>query len=271
MRQTKSDLGTLVAIAAFSAILATMLHEHGGHALACVSLGGHLKELGAFYIECRPDSLTSRDQRIVTFSGPLASFLWGLIAMFCFGRVYRNNSQLKFFVWHFMTINLLMPAGYLLFSGVSNIGDFGLAENGVFYQAQPAWLIRVGLAATGAAAYFGVMRFSSRKMDTFIGGEKQERVDRAQSLSLIAWLAGGVAGLLIGFLNPHGIIIVLISSLASLIGGTSGMAWMMQMLDRKKVTGAEPFVLQRSWAWIAASAVFLAFYAAVLGPTIFIT
>jgi hypothetical protein len=45
---------------------------------------------------------------------------------------------------------------------------------------------------------------------------------------------------------------------------------MMQMLDPRKVTGAEPFVLERSWAWIAASAVFLAFYAAVLGPTIFI-
>ena len=79
-----------------------------------------------------------------------------------------------------------------------------------------------------------------------------------------------MVAVLIGFLNPHGIIIVLAAAVATGVGGTFGLAWMMQMLDPKKVTGAEPFVLERSWAWIAASAVFLAFYAAVLGPTIFI-
>src|SRR5437762_106023 len=133
MKESKSDLGTLVAIAAFSLILATMLHEHGGHALACFSLGGHLNELGAFY------------------------------------------------------------------------------------EVQPEWLIRLGLVGSGLAAYAGVVLFSVRKMDTFIGGEKQERVNRAQLLSLIAWLAGAVAGVLIGFLNPRGIIIVLVSSVASCV------------------------------------------------------
>ena len=270
MKESKSDLRTLVAIAAFSLILATMLHEHGGHALACFSLGGHLKELGAFYVDCQYDSVTSFGDRIVAFAGPLASFLWGLIAMFFFGRLSRKTSPLKFFLWHFGTVNLMIAAGYLLFSGVIGIGDLGLNRSGVFYQAQPERLIRLGLVAIGVAAYLGVVLFSVRKMDTFIGGEKQERIDRAQLLSLIAWLAGGVVAIVIGFLNPRGIIIVLISSVASCVGGTSGLAWMMQMLDRKKVTGAEPFVLERSWAWIAASAVFLAFYAAVLGPTIFI-
>ena len=64
--------------------------------------------------------------------------------------------------------------------------------------------------------------------------------------------------------------IVLISSVASCLGGTSGLAWMMQMLNRKKVTGQAPFVLDRSWAWIIVSVVFLAVYAIVLGPTVFI-
>ena len=97
MKESKSDLRTLVAIAAFSLILATMLHEHGGHALACFSLGGHLKELGAFYVDCQYDSVTSFGDRIVAFAGPLASFLWGLIAMFFFGRFSRKNPPLKFF------------------------------------------------------------------------------------------------------------------------------------------------------------------------------
>ena len=97
MKESKSDLRTLVAIAAFSLILATMLHEHGGHALACFSLGGHLKELGAFYIECQDDSVTSLGNRIVPLAGPFASFLSGLIAMFFFGRFSRKNPPLKFF------------------------------------------------------------------------------------------------------------------------------------------------------------------------------
>ena len=269
MKEPKSDFPTLTAIAAFSMMLATMLHEHGGHALACFSLGGHLKELGAFYVDCQDDSVTRFGGRVVSFAGPFASLLWGLIAMFFFGRLSTKNSPSKFFLWHFGTVNLMCASGYLLFSGVLGIGDLGTRQC-VFYQAQPAWLIRVVLVAVGAAAYFGVMQLSMHRMDTFIGGEKQERIDRAQSLSLIAWLAGGLVAILIGFLNPHGIIIVLISSVASGVGGTSGLAWMMQMLDPRKVTGAEPFVLERSWTSIAGSAVFLAFYAAVLGPTIFL-
>jgi len=79
--------------------------------------------------------------------------------------------------------------------------------------------------------------FSMRKMDTFIGGEGLEQIDHAQRLSLVAWLSGWVAAVLIGFLNPYGIVIVLISSVASSMGGTSGLAWMMQMLNCNKPTG----------------------------------
>ena len=270
MKKNKSDFLTLVAISAFSLILSIMLHEHGGHTLACAALGGHLNELGAFYVDCQYSSVTNFGYRIVAFAGPLASFLWGMMGIFLFNRTSRKNSQLKYFLWHFGTVNLMIATGYFLFSGVIGIGDFGLDQYGVFYQAQPEWLVRVGLTVIGLAAYFGVVLFSMRKMDTFIGGEKLERVNRAQMLSLTAWLTGGVAAILIGFLNPYGIIIVLISSVASCLGGTSGLAWMMQMLDRTKVTGEEPFVLGRNWAWIAASATFLVIYATVLGPTIFI-
>ncbi|MFZ5881099.1 MAG: hypothetical protein ACOY0R_17155 [Chloroflexota bacterium] len=270
MSQSKSDFLTLIAISAFSVILATALHEHGGHALACAALGGNLNELGAFYVDCQYESVTSLGYRFVAFAGPFASLLVGLIGMFIFDRAPRANSQMKFFLWHFATVNLMIAAGYFMFSGILGIGDFGLDQNGVFYQVEPAWLVRVGLTVLGMAAYFGVVFYSMRKMDTFIGGAGQERVNRAQMLSLVAWLSGGVVAVLIGFLNPYGIVIVLISSVASSMGGTSGLTWMMQMLNRKKDTGDAPFILERNWAWIGASAAFLAVYAAVFGPTIFL-
>lgn len=269
MIQPKTDFLTLIAISAFSLMLAILLHEHGGHALACAVLGGHLNELGAFYVDCDYNSVSSIGYRFVAFAGPLASLLTGIIGMFFFDRTSKTKSQRKYFLWHFATVSLMIAAGYFLFSGFTGIGDLGMDQYGVFYQAQPEWVYRVALTLLGLLAYFGVLLFSLRKMDTVIGGEGQERVARAQTLSLTSYLTGGAVAVLIGFLNPHGIIIVLISSVASCLGGTSGLSWMMQLLDRKKHTDDAPFTLQRSWAWVIFSIVFVLAYAIILGPTIY--
>ena len=157
----------------------------------------------------------------------------------------------------------------MLFSGVAGIGDLGTTESGVFHQLEPEWLVRGSLTILGLIAYYIVIHISIAKMDTFIGGERLERVRRAQALSLISYLSGGVIALLIGMLNPYGLFIILASAVAASMGGTSGLAWMMQMLDRKKVTGEEPFVLERNWAWIALSVIFVGFYTILFGPTIY--
>ncbi|MGH7412241.1 MAG: hypothetical protein ACREJ6_14440, partial [Candidatus Methylomirabilis sp.] len=72
----------------------------------------------------------------------------------------------------------------------------------------------------------------------------------------------------IGLLNPHGLIIVLISAAASSLGGTSGLAWMMQLLDRKKSSFAGPLSLERNWPWVIAGFVVTMLYALILGPTL---
>ncbi|MEK6752644.1 MAG: hypothetical protein AABZ00_10305 [Chloroflexota bacterium] len=270
MTKPKSDLLTLIALSAFSFILATALHEHGGHALACALVGGNIKELGAFYVDCDPATISGMANRFVAFAGPLISLITGIIGMYFLNRTSKTNSQLKYFLWHFGTVNLMTATGYLLFSGISGLGDFGTGESGMFFQAQPEWLYRVILTVLGLGSYLWVILVSLRKMDSFIGGEGMERVNRAQMLSLASYLTGGIVSVLIGLLNPYGIIIVLISSFASSMGGTSGLAWMMQLLDRKKTTGDEPFVMQRSWAWIGGSIAFLVIYAIMFGPTIYL-
>jgi len=133
----------------------------------------------------------------------------------------------------------------------------------------PQWVYRIELTFMGALAYYGVVRLAVRKMDSFIGGDSPERVSRAQMLSLTSYLTGGVVAVLIGLLNPYGLVIVLVSSVASSMGGTSGMAWMMQLLDREKNSRDVPFHMERSWGWIALSAVFLLAYTLILGPTLY--
>ncbi len=270
MDQPKTDLPTLISLSAFSFILATALHEYGGHALACAALGGQIKELGAFYVDCDYASLSALSNRLVAVAGPLVSLITGMIGLLLFGRASKTNSTLKYFLWHFGTINLMVAAGYVLFSGVAGIGDLGTDQFGLFYQAQPEWLYRVVLSVVGILSYIGVIRISLRKMESLIGGEGSERVVRAQMLSLTSYLTGGVTAVLIGLLNPYGLIIVLVSAVASSLGGTSGLAWMMQMLDRRKVSPDAPLVIERNWAWIIVSVAFVIAYAIIFGPTIYI-
>jgi len=270
MSKMKVDLLTLIALSAFSFILATALHEHGGHALACTLLGGHIKELGAFYVDCASESLSGLGNRLVALAGPLMSLSAGVLGAGVFARTSKSNPQLKYFLWHFAVTNLMVAAGYVLFSGVAGIGDLGTGQEGVFYGVQPEWVYRVGLTLLGAASYYGVVRIAMRRMDTFIGGAGTERVNRAQMLALVSYLTGGVVAVLIGLLNPHGLVIVLVSSVASSLGGTSGLAWMMQLLDRQKDTGEMPFSMGRSWGWIVVSTSFLLAYAYFFGPTIYI-
>lgn len=270
MAKPRSDFLTLIFLSAFSFMLATALHEHGGHALACAIVGSDIKELGAFYVDCDSASISGMANRFVALAGPLVSLVVGVFGIFLSDRISRANSQLKYFLWHFGTVNLMTATGYLLFSGISGIGDLGTGESGTFYQVQPEWIYRVLLTMLGLGSYIWVVLISIRKMDSFIGGEGMERVNRAQMLSLVSYLTGGLIAILIGFLNPYGIIIVLVSSFASSMGGTSGLAWMMQMLDRRKITGDEPFVLERSWVWIGGSLAFLMIYAIVFGPTVYL-
>jgi len=269
MSRTKVDLPTLIALSAFSFMLATAFHEHAGHTLACGLLGGEVREMGAFYVDCGYESLTALSNRLVALAGPLMSLIVGLLSLVVLAGASSSNPQLKYFLWLFATTNLMLAAGYVLFSGVAGIGDLGTGRNALFYQVQPEWVYRIELAVLGAAAYYAVIRLAIRKMDDFIGGDGAERVQRAQSLSLSSYLTGGLVAILIGLLNPLGLVIVLVSSVASSLGGTSGMAWMMKLLDRQKYTGEEPFGMERSWRWIAVSGVFLLAYTLIFGPTLY--
>ena len=49
---TAPDTISLIAVSCLAYIASVALHEHLGHAAACVLLGSHPPELGAFYISC---------------------------------------------------------------------------------------------------------------------------------------------------------------------------------------------------------------------------
>ena len=265
----KTDTLTVVAISALAYLLATFLHEAVGHGLSCVALGGKAKELSAFYFDCDYSGMGDFGIRAVALAGPLVSLLVGLGGLLWLRRT-QSTPQTWFFAWLFMSIGFMIASGYLLFSGFSGIGDFGTDRNGALYRLEPEWLWRSIITVLGALGYWLTVRVSLREMERVIGGGGQERVSRAQGLALTAYLTGGILSVLIGFLNPYGLVIVLTSAAAASLGGTSALAWEMQLMDRRRVAPAgEPtFTVPRSLTWLVAGGLFTLLYALILGPSL---
>ncbi len=262
------DLLTLVCISALAYIAGVGLHEHLGHTTACILLGSHPLEVGAFYVNCDYTGLSDLRIRLVTLAGPLVSLLVGIVSYLILRWRAPRSSSATYFVWLLGSIALMSATGYLLFSGVSGIGDFGTSRDGAFYQAVPEWLWRVLLTVIGLVSYYLVIIIAVRAIDPLIAGAGRSRIRYAGMLALTSYLTGGVVSILTGLLNPHGLIIVLISSAASSLGATSGLLWMMQLLDRKRQVPAPGLIIRRSWVWIGLGLMVTLVYAAVLGPTI---
>jgi hypothetical protein len=87
-------------------------------------------------------------------------------------------------------------------------------------------------------------------------------------MTLPAYLAGGTLSCIAGLLNPVGMILVAISAAAASFGGTSGLAWMPQLLHGERAAAAseQQRLVQRSWGWIVVGAVAAAVFVLVLGP-----
>ena len=264
----KIDTLSVVGLSMLAYILAVLLHEHLGHTLACIGLGGHPIELGAYYVNCDYGRMPDFSIRLVALAGPIISLVTGAIGLAVLDRLSHSSVHLRYLIWLFGTISLMTATGYLLFSGFSGLGDFGTSRDGALYLARPEWLWRLALVLIGAAGYALVIYLSLRKMDVLIGGEGALRVAHAQKLALTSYLTGTLTAVLIGLLNPHGLLIVLVSAAASTLGGTSGLAWMMQLLNRKKALSVAPLRLGRNWIWLSVGLTVTIIYALILGPTV---
>jgi hypothetical protein len=262
------DRLTLIAISALAYLAAVGLHEHLGHTAACIMLGSHPIEVGAFYVDCDYTGMSDIRIRLVALAGPVVSVVTGIVSFLVLSRLSPRLSAATYFVWLLGSIGFMAATGYLLFSGISGIGDFGTSRDGVFYQAAPAWLWRIILTIAGIASYILIISVAVRAIDQRISGAGSARIRYARQLALISYLTGAVVSIAIGLLNPHGLMIVAISAAASSLGATSGLLWMMQLLDRNRQILAPGLIVRRSWGWIVLGGIATVVYALILGPTL---
>ena len=260
------DRLTLIALSALAYILEVALHEHLGHAGACVLLGSRPLELGAFYVNCDDAGLRAGGARLVALAGPLVSLLTGFLS-FRLLPLFSKSPAAWYFIWLLGTVGFMTATGYPLFSGVSGLGDFGTTADGALYGATPQWLWRGVCALVGGGTYYLAVRYAARVLDPKVSGEGQARISTARRVMRISYVTGAVVYLLIGLLNPVGFVIVATSALASSMGGTSGLLWMIRFLDRFRDVPLPGLYFPRRWPWIIAAVVIVALYAAVFGPT----
>jgi hypothetical protein len=260
----RHDPLTIVAIALLAYVIGDVLHEAVGHGGACLLVGGRPLVLSTVHFECDSGGVGVWGERFIAAGGTLINLCAGALAVLARRRAASASAAVGWFLWLLMAVNLLSGTGYFLFSGVGGIGDWADFVRGL----GPVWVMRLGLAVLGGVTYWLVVLHAVRALDPFLSGDGKERVQSATRLTLPAYVAGGTLSCIAGLLNPVGMLLVAISAAAASFGGTSGLAWMPQLLRGARAAAAsgEQLLVQRSWGWIVGGAVAAAAFVLVLGP-----
>lgn len=261
-------LPTVIAIALVAYALTNIAHEGVGHGGMCVAAGGEPITLNAVYFDCSRAGVSDAGSRWISAAGTLTNLAFAaLTALLLRARLVRASTG-RYFLWLFLTLNLLQAFGYWMFSGIGGIGDW----NAVVADSPNYALWRIALAVAGTAAYmFVAVPIALRRLLPFLTARDPGRMAAAVRLTVVPYIAGGMLYVTAGLLNPESPWLVLISAAAASFGGASALAWMAQLLRNREryPPGAAPAEsIARSWPWLFAGAIVALFFIAVLGPGI---
>jgi len=269
MTSQQRDGATLVALGVLAAAAATVLHEALGHGGACWLSGGHNLVISSVNEDCTvANPWISAAGTLVNLAAGCVFFLWA--------RRVRRSFHLRYLLWVAMMFNWLDAAGYWLFSGAGNVGDWA----DILASHHPAWLWRTAMSIGGAAAYVFFVWLGVRELRPLLPSALAERVRRARYLMLVPYFTFGAMACIAGVFNPVGAVLIAESAAAASFGGASGLAWGWQFTKGPYFAGAEgegegaglritdgrATRLGHSRAWIAAGVIVAALYIGILGP-----
>lgn len=261
------DLWTLIAVSALAYIVTVALHEHAGHTAACLLLGGHPREMGAFYMNCDYQGMSAIAVRLVALAGPVVSVLFGLL---CLAMVQAPHSRATIYLlWLMGTVSLLQGTGYLLFSGVSGLGDLGTEEPGAFFSgASPEWLWRAVLTIAGIVAYMAAVYFALSRILPQLSGAGRSQLAVPHRAAVVSYAAGVLTYLAVGVFNPEGLHIVLVSVLPSSMGATTGLLWMFKAAQPRHDGPGAGIAFERGWLYIAVALAVTGGYGLIFARTL---
>jgi hypothetical protein len=260
----RPDPATVIAMAVVAYGIANLVHEGVGHGSACLLAGCRPESMSSIHFDGDYTGVSDGAQRWIAAAGSIANVMLGVPALLALAAA--RSPHARWFLWMLAFVNLLQAAGYLLFSGIGNIGDWAA----VVRDWQPAWAWRIGLSVVGAISYLWVARECARAVAALVGGDAVDRERRARRMAWITYFTGGVLYCASGLLNPLDPILLLISAAAASLGGTSAFLWCTSWLRNPAfaATAAPAAMPGRHRGWIVAGVAMAIVFIIVMGPGI---
>jgi hypothetical protein len=259
----RPDWLTVIAVAVIAHTVTSMVHEGLGHGGVCLLVGCRPQLLTTMQFQGNESTVSTSGIKFIAAGGTLANLVAAAVAASLLRRRKGCADAGEFFLWLFATVNLLQAAGYFMYSGATNIGDWAEVVRGL----TPVWVWHAGLLVVGAVSYWLSARWAMGRLGRRLRTSGTARVAEANRYSVTAYVVGGVVSLAAGLFEPGGALIVLISGVAASLGGTSALAWGPQLLHDPRFGEPEdpPLLVDRDRRWIAAGAVAAAVFVFVVG------
>jgi len=253
----RSNLWTVIAVAIVAYAGCDMAHEVLGHGVACLLVGVRPLSLSTVALQ------TGTSSRLVAAAGSIANVVFGMLAMWLFRRG-RSFGAGRYFLWLFGSINLLNGTGYLLFSGLLDIGDWAVVISG----HHPHWVWRAFIAAAGAALYIGAVRLIAGSLISLVrnGGLDRQEVGR---LVFPAYIAGGLLLVVGSALNRIDPSLVLTSGVSSGFGAMAGLTIVPRRVEKRTQEAQSAGVsspLGFNPGWVTTGVLVALAFVLVLGP-----
>ncbi len=131
-------------------------------------------------------------------------------------RAAGSRANLRYFLWFLAALNLLLGAGYFLFSGVLGLGDWAQ----VFAGLPHPYALRAEMTATGALGYVVFLRWIVRGLRPFCPNRAEYN-----TVGRLPYYATCIYMCLAGALDPLGFNLMLLSTIPAFFGGLSGLLW----------------------------------------------
>lgn len=245
---------SVLGIGAF--IFADLVHEVIGHGGACLASGGTITLLTSVYFRCNLNS------KIIDAAGPLANLLFGGL-FWAIPRFWKNISiHTRVFVASTMSFNFFWGSGYLIYSGITNIGDWAYVVEGL----QPVWFWRFLLVLLGVTLYYLSMRALANGLWTLVAVSEGEKSRRIRVIFMIPYVAAGLAECLAASFDRQGSLLAIKDGALETFCASIGFLIVARRLAHRKTRDQLKYTpVTRKLSWVVFVALLLVAFIVTMG------
>lgn len=212
---------TISAIGIGAYILAVILHQIVGHTLFCLITGGNVTLLTSVYFQCDSNNILSNA------AAPAVNFAAGIL-LFIISKAKSNLTiHAHFFLLIASAFNLFWGSGSLIYSGITNSGDWSYAINSL----EPVWIWKLVLLVSGIISYLIAAKIVIVKVRELTLGN-QERIPK---LLLIPYLSAGISACIAAWLYVQDTLIAFKDASPQIFIYSIGFLFILQKARKKTV------------------------------------